>query len=288
MKKLLVPTDFSTCADNAMDFAIQSAKIFPAEIILLHSFEVNGSVYTDYFGMNEEFNQSLLDDVEHKLHALKKSIQEKEDIIVSTKIYRGTVKDAVIETAITERADLIIMGTLGASGLKEKLWGSKTAAVIGNTYIPVMSIPFNYKWKKPLKMMVAINHFEKDSNLLDFIFDMAKVYTTQIEVVVFTDEDDDSASKLLENTRKIPQYEKLLQQQYTTHSITVSHIYGLVFEETIQQQIIEKEIDILVMITYQKADGFWGKLFNPSVTKKMSYHSTIPVLAIPTKYNQTI
>jgi nucleotide-binding universal stress UspA family protein len=61
-----------------------------------------------------------------------------------------------------------------------------------------------------------------------------------------------------------------------------------VFEETIQQQIIEKEIDMLVMITYQKADGFWGKLFNPSVTKKMSYHSTIPVLAIPTKYNQTI
>ena len=78
MKKLLVPTDFSTCANNAMDFAIQSAKILPAEIILLHAFEVNGSVYTDYFGMNKEFNQSLLDDVENELHALKESIQRKD------------------------------------------------------------------------------------------------------------------------------------------------------------------------------------------------------------------
>jgi len=283
MKKLLVPTDFSTCANNAMDFAIQSAKILPAEIILLHAFEVNGSVYTDYFGMNKEFNQSLLDDVENELHALKESIQRKDGITVNTIIYRGTVKDAVIETAITECADLIVMGTLGASGLKEKLWGSKTAAVIGNTYIPVISIPSNYKWKKPLKMMVTTNHFEKDSNLLNYIFDMAILYTTQIEVVVFTDEDDDSLSTHLEHTRKIPQYEKILQGQYTAHSVSVSHIYGLAFEETIQQQIIEKQIDMLVMITYQNEDSFWERIFNPSVTKKMSYHSTIPVLAIPAK-----
>lgn len=40
MKRILVPTDFSYCANNATDFAVQSAKIFNAEITLLHSFEV--------------------------------------------------------------------------------------------------------------------------------------------------------------------------------------------------------------------------------------------------------
>lgn len=283
MKKILVPTDFSTCANNAVDFAVQSAKILPAEIILLHAFEVKGNIYTDYHGVNKEFNQSLLNDMEQKLQELKKSIEEAEGIAVSTKIYRGTVKDAVVETSVSVNASLIVMGTLGASGLKEKLWGSKTASVIGNTYIPVMAIPYDYAWRKPEKILIATNHFEKDSTILDYVFELADLYMAQVQVAVFTDEDDDKAATHMEHIRKTPQYEKLLQQQYKEETLTATHLYGLEFEETLQKHIKEKEIDILVMITYQKEDGFWDRMFKPSKTKQMSYHTSIPLLAIPAK-----
>lgn len=283
MKKILVPTDFSVCAGNAVDFAVQSAKILPAELILLHVFEVTGNIYTDYMGVNKEFNRSLLDDTEKKLQDIKKSIEETENVIVNTKILNGKLKDGVAEAAVTENADLIVMGTLGASGLKEKLWGSKTASVIGSTYIPVLAIPYNYEWKKPEKLLIATNHFEKEPAILDFIFEMADLFMAQVHVAVMTDEDDDKAATHLEHIRKIPQYEKLLKQQYKEETLTATHLYGLGFEETLQRYLKEKEIDILVMITYQKEDGFWDRIFSPSKTKKMSYHINIPLLAIPAK-----
>lgn len=48
MKKILVPTDFSACSDKAITFAVESAKILPAEIILLHALNIEGNIYTDY------------------------------------------------------------------------------------------------------------------------------------------------------------------------------------------------------------------------------------------------
>ena len=75
MKQILVPTDFSNAAENAINFALQSAKILPAEVTLVHSFEVNDSAYADYVGVNREFNRSMITDAKEKLDAIKKRIE---------------------------------------------------------------------------------------------------------------------------------------------------------------------------------------------------------------------
>ena len=147
MKKILVPTDFSTCADNAIDFAVQSAKILPVEILLLNAFELSGDIYTDYMGVNKEFNQSQLQAVNNKLAQLLNSIKASEGIIVDTCIFTGTVKESIAEVTIKKNIDLVVMGTAGANGLKEKLWGSKTAGIIGKSPVPVIAVPHEYKWK---------------------------------------------------------------------------------------------------------------------------------------------
>lgn len=283
MKQILVPTDFSTCANNAVDFAVQSAKVLPAEVTLFHAFEVKGNVYTDYMGVNKEFNQALLDDVHSKLAELKKIIEETEGVVVNTYVAVTPLVDAIMATVEEKGIDWVVMGTLGATGLKEKLWGGKTAALIGKTKVPVMVIPYEYEWKKPEKFLLASNQFEKEPAILDYLFEMADLYMAQVQVAVFTDEDDDKAVAFLEHTRKTPQYEKLLKEQYKEQTLTVTHLYGMEFEETLQKHIKENEIDIAAMITYQKEKGFWDRLFHPSMTKRMSYHTKIPLLAIPTK-----
>lgn len=281
MKKILVPTDFSTCASNAVEFAVQSAKILPVEVTLLHSFEMKGNVYTDYMGVNKEFNQSLLVDVHNKLAELKKAIEETEGVIVNTHVAVTPIVDAVLQATEELGIDLVVMGTLGAGALKEKLWGSKTAAVIGKTKVPLIVIPFFYAWKKPESILLSTNHFEKEPAILDFLFEMADLYMAQVHVAVMTDEDDDKAATFLEHTRKTPQYEKALKKQYSEDTFTATHLYGREFEETLQKHIDENEIDILAMITYQR--GFWDRVFNPSKTKRMSYHTKIPLLVIPGK-----
>ncbi|MEO8711562.1 MAG: universal stress protein, partial [Parafilimonas sp.] len=84
MKQILVPTDFSKCADNAIDFAVHSAKILPAEITLLHSFEVNNNIYNDYMGVNRQFNLTMLNDAKEKLELRKKDIEATDGVIVDT------------------------------------------------------------------------------------------------------------------------------------------------------------------------------------------------------------
>jgi nucleotide-binding universal stress UspA family protein len=286
MKKILVPTDFSTCANNAVDFAVQSAKILPVEVTLLHAFELKGNVYTDYMGVNKEFNQSLLDDVHIKLAELKKLIEETEGVIVSTHVAVTPLIDAVLQATEELDIDLVVMGTLGAGAIKEKLWGSKTASIIGKTKVPLMVIPFYYEWKKPEKLLLSTNHFEKEPAILDFVFELADLYMTQVHVAVMTDEDDDKAETFLEHTRKTPQYEKMLKEQYSEGTLTVTQIYGKEFDETLQKHIDNNEIDIVAMVTYQRS--FWDRLFNPSKAKHMSYHTKIPLLVIPAKQESKI
>ncbi|MGZ8557733.1 MAG: universal stress protein [Chitinophagaceae bacterium] len=281
MKHILVPTDFSTCANNAVDFAVQSAKIIPAEIIILYVFEMKGNVYTDYMGVNMEFNQSLLEEAFNKLALLKKSIEETEGVVVKTEILKGSINESIQEAAQDHHIDLIVMGTLGASGLKEKIWGSKTAKVIGNSKVPVMVIPLEYTWKKPAKFLMVTNHFEKEPVILDFLFELADLYMAQVQVAVFTEEDEDNALTLLEHTRKAPQYEKMLREQYKEETLTASQLFGKDFEETLQDYIRQNQIDLLAMVTYQKK--FPDSIFHRSMTKRMSYHTTIPLLAIPGK-----
>lgn len=281
MKKILIPTDFSSCANNAINFAVQSAKLYPASIILLHAFEANSDVYTDYVGLEKEFHHSLINDAEKKLEQVKESIEGTENVTVSTRISRGTVREAVMEIAIGEKPDLIVMGTFGASGIKEKLLGSKTASVIGYTDLPLISIPYDYEWKKPENILLATNQFEEDFNILNTVFELASLYTARIEVAVFTDTDDDNAAAYLEHSRQLPMFEKKLREKYREQQLIVSHLYGTDFEDTLQKYIKERSIDMLVMITYQKDDNVWTRLFNPSKTRQMSAHTSIPLLAIP-------
>lgn len=286
MKKILIPTDFSSCANNAIDFAVQSAKLFPASIILLHVLEVHGDVYTDYMGLEKEFHQSLTNDIEKKLQQVKEIIEETENVSVSTKIVLGTVREAVKKTAIEEEAELIVMGTLGAGGLTEKLFGSKTASVIGCTDIPLITIPYDYEWKKPEKILLATNRFEEDPTVLNYIFELAYLYMSQVSVTVFTDTDDDDPAVFLEHTRQMPRFEKLIKEQYREDTLIVSHLYGTEFEDTLQKYIEEQSIDMLVMITYKKKENVWSRIFAPSKTRRMSFHTTIPLLTIAPIYSK--
>jgi nucleotide-binding universal stress UspA family protein len=176
------------------------------------------------------------------------------------------------------------MGTLGATGIKEKLLGSKTASVIGSTDIPLITIPYDYQWKKPEKILLATNRFEEEPNIFNPVFELAYLYMAQVSVAVFTDTDDDNAAVYLEHTRQMPRFEKKIKEQYREDMLTVSHLYGTEFEDTLQKYIAEQSIDMLVMITYQKKETVLNRILNPSKTRRMSFYTNIPLLAVTPTY----
>jgi hypothetical protein len=142
-----------------------------------------------------------------------------------------------------------------------------------------MVIPIEYEWKKPQNILLATNRFEKEPAILDYLFELAGLYMSRVQVAVFTDEDFYKAITFLDHRRKISEYEEYLKDMYNEETLTSAHLSGENFETTLQNFIKEKGIDMLVMVTYQNT--FWNRIFNPSKTKRMSYHTNIPLLAIP-------
>lgn len=281
MKKIIVPTDFSPTAEKAQNFAVQSAKLFDAEVTLLHAFEIEKFTTADYTGYDNDLVKKMMDQIEKSFNKAKQYIADMDDVEVKTHLSSYSLNTSIKEIEKENQADLIVMGTIGQGGIGRSLWGTRTSSLIGKAKTPIMVIPYNYIWKKPSKILFLTNKFEKDPEILNYIFEWAGLYTANVEVGVFTDVDGDKAEKFFENKEKLEEYESFIKEEFYEKSIVSQHLVGYEFEDTLNEYIQENEVDMVVMVTYPR--GILSRLFNKSLTKEMSYNTQIPLLAISAK-----
>src|SRR5688572_6902760 len=137
MKKILFPTDFSANADHALTYATSLCESLKADLILFHSCRAEANVLQV---LNEDISEeSIMMDSIRKLDAYRiKSSDILRNIHVDMKVEYGLAVDKIVEAAEDVNADMIIMGTKGASGLEEVLLGSNTAAVMERAKCPVL------------------------------------------------------------------------------------------------------------------------------------------------------
>lgn len=281
MKKILVPTDFSPNAARAIDYAVKIARQNQATIFVIHACDELFPFTEENMMTNSKYNHKVMDDAFENLEIIQKSIEETEKISVNIQLYSGTVIDTIPVSAQELEADLIIMGTMGITGIKDKIFGSNTASVISNSTVPVLAIPLEYDWDAPSKILLAINHFDEVTDILHPVFDLAKVLNAEVKLAVFTDEDNASASDFLIDAKEIQLAEEKLRGKYRGLVINAEHLSGRNFEDSINEYIDSNNIDLLAMTTHKRT--LLGNIFNRSLTRKMSYHSKIPILAIPVK-----
>ena len=169
MKSILVPTDFSQEADNALDFAIQLAKKIEAEIKLLHvielpsgSFKVTGDIYAGTDTLDNVYTIQLLDSIKNNLANLEKSVAD-QGVKVSSKMEKGNVYRHISGDITEENTDLIVMGTKGATGWKEVLIGSNAERVIRNSHVPVFTVKEKVDLSKFRNLVFAIGDCSEKS-----------------------------------------------------------------------------------------------------------------------------
>ena len=280
MKKILVPTDFSPNANKALDFAVHIARKAKAETILLHaSFDLIDTAFKDNHAIYKEYNQNITDKANRELLSLKKSIEDTEKVLVNTLLYKGTVTDTIMQASKEYHPDLIIMGTLGEAGLKEKIFGSKTARIIGKTHVPVMAVPLFSEWDMPGKILLTVNNFKENPDIIKPVIQLAELFNATVHIAIFTDSDTSDTFDYLQNERNITAYEEKLKARFKNIDIQSVHLNGHKFEESIEEYILDQGIQIVAMVTYKRT--FMESIFYQSKTKKMSYHTRIPLLAIP-------
>lgn len=280
MKKIIVPTDFSANAMKAVTYAAEIARRSGAVIYLLHVMEPIIDKIRQPYPLHERLQEEIACARLSELNTLKDTLAEAyPELTLKTELAKGTVTTTILDIAEHQKADLIVMGTQGASGLKEVFTGSITGDTIARTKIPVLAVPFEYLMEEPDAIVFATNRFEENRQLLDKIVELASLFNAVIHVVVFVDIDTSTADYYIHNRKQLNQYVGFLKQTYPGISFTGDLLEDKEFEETIDDYDIKNEVDIVTMITYPK--GFWEKLMRKSFTKKMAFHSTIPLLAIP-------
>ena len=146
IKKILVPIDGSTSADNALDFALDLAGKYSAEVMVTTVFDApslsliaKGMVYVptsteNYLEKLRDFHKKIL------LKALTKAKKFNPKLKTSTKLLQGRPADKIVETAKEGVFDLIVVGSRGLGGIKEFFLGSVSDRVADEASCPVLIV----------------------------------------------------------------------------------------------------------------------------------------------------
>ncbi|MGB0788830.1 MAG: universal stress protein [Marinirhabdus sp.] len=138
MYKILVPTDFSPQATQALGVALQLADKFNGEIYLLHSLEM--PLHLARSGDTGTMPESLyyIKLAEKRFLELFENLAT--HIAIQQTIGHGEIYDDINEVVEKNGIDLIVMGSHGSSGFREMFIGSNTEKVVRTANIPVMVI----------------------------------------------------------------------------------------------------------------------------------------------------
>lgn len=147
MKKILVPCDFSKPAINAYRFALDVAAKANGTVHLLHAIELP-VLYDTVLMPALNFEQALLKELKEKTETEFEKIKAKytsEGVKVFTNVVFGSPSKVILEYSKNESIDLIVMGSHGASGLREIFVGSNAERIVRSSPVPVLVIKHYYK-----------------------------------------------------------------------------------------------------------------------------------------------
>jgi nucleotide-binding universal stress UspA family protein len=142
IRTILMPTDFSTCAECALGWAHALAKAFEANIVLLHAVDLVSYVWIPAGPASvpapvpEDVAKRVMDVAQESLHALAPKAPE----ITRRLIRKGHPREIILEVATDIDADVIVMGTHGRRGVSQLFIGSVAEHVVRHAPVPVLTV----------------------------------------------------------------------------------------------------------------------------------------------------
>ncbi|WP_339885541.1 universal stress protein [Polaribacter vadi] len=273
-KKILLPTDFSDNAWNAIIYALKLYANETCDFYLLNSIKIKGSTMSNFSSkLSSTIRKSAFKDMlelKQMIERVNANANHNFEILVSN----ADLKDA-LETAIKKHTiQLIIMGTKGASGAKEFFFGSNTVNVINKVRLcPILTIPDQFDFVEPKKIAFStdFNRLYKEEELAP-LKEVTDLYNSEINIVHLNNEEhlnevQEYNSKILENDLK----------DYKHHFFWIPN-YGKKAND-INDFIKEQNINMLAMVNYKHS--FIEKITKEPVIKTIGFQPFIPFLVIP-------
>ncbi len=270
MKKILVPTDFSANASRALDYAIELANSFGAVLHILHTVQTRGAA-----GHFMSIEGVLLEERQSNMDALLKTVRSKanENVLIEQSIKQGDTVDSICDTAAAVHADLIIMGTQGASGLRRWIVGSTTNELIKNTLVPVLAIPEEVTAFSLKRIAIAVDASKfQQTAILQPALALAHKFHAAIDllhIVTATDGNESTVDSLLQN------HLTQLGLTFTLHRVVASDVDGAILDFA-----RNNHVELICLLNQSEQRSWWQNLFHTSVSEEVAFQTEIPLLVL--------
>ncbi|WP_299122127.1 universal stress protein [uncultured Winogradskyella sp.] len=270
MNKILVPTDFSEQAENALKVAAMLAKKHNAEIYLLHMMEIPMQHIDP--GISHQ-------DVPEAIFFMKLAHKRFEDLIASDFLEGITVHETVkaditfneIKDACKEfDIDLIVMGSHGATGIKEMFVGSNAEKVVRTSIVPVLVIKNEHETFKVSDFVFASDFKNDNKETYKQAIKFANAFNSKIHLLMVN-----TANNFLTTYEANSRIEDFISgQTFDNYTITVHN------DTSVEQGILNfsKDIDAdLIGISTHGRQGI-AHFFNSSISEDLVNHANRPVI----------
>ena len=235
----------------------------------------------DYQIGDEESVKTIIHKVHSDLKALSDKIKDKvesgefPDVKYSCILREGIPEEEILRYAKEQRPKLIIMGTRGKNQKDIDLIGSVTAEVIDRNRTAVLAIPENTPFKQfsEVKQIAFITNFDqRDLIAFDAFFNSWKSFHFSVSLIHLAE------SKDTWNEIKLVGIKEYFHKQYPGLEIHYDVVMSDNLLKGLEQYIKDNQIDIIALTSYKR--NIFARLFNPSIARKMIFHSDTPLLVM--------
>jgi nucleotide-binding universal stress UspA family protein len=276
MNTILIPTDFSANAMNAVSYAVKFFKYQRCEIYLMHAYA--DEVYSDTVAMSTSdfgnFKAKIEKGVDDSLHNLLGKINEispNPRHQYKTLSVFGSLVDSTNDFVEEKNIDIVIMGTKGKTNDQKLTFGSHTLQVLKYVQCPVLAIPENFEYVKPKKILFPTDYMVPyKKRELKLLCELACSYRSEIHFLYLS------------------KFKKLAKRQEDNKIFLEAALQDLtlIFEiidseerlETIQKYIEINDIQLLVMVNSRHS--FLESMLSKSTIDQLGLAIKVPFLVM--------
>lgn len=288
---ILIPIDFSENSFKACKFGFNFAAQIRADVVLMHVYfsplympslqyvtEGCGIPYEAEMGV-----KSMMDSVHEHFKSITEKINkmiaasELPDVKFKCILREGIPEEEIISYAKEEKPLMIVIGTRGESALEYGIMGSVTAEVIERSPVFVYSIPQEAVISKfsDIKKVAFMTSFDqRDLVAFDSLITAFKDYDIEICFIHINS----TESKRTWNEIRLTGIKEYFHKQYPNLNINYNLVEESSFFTNLDNFVKNENIDVLCVTNYKR--NVFARLFNPSVAKRMIFHSKTPILII--------
>lgn len=270
--QILIPIDFSEQSLIALDQSYNLARFYNAELSLLY-------VMDDEKKAHESADENATESqAEAKLEELGTMVSKKNNIKTNIIVTKGPVADKILEVAAGLKTRMILMGTNGSKGSKEKVVGSNALKVVEGAKCPVVTIKGKTMREGCKNIVLPIDLTKESAEKVKYAVDLGKRYGATIRVISILFGQDKSEVKRL--TMQMEQAVFLIKSEVSCTSEMIRAAEGQTLAQAIIDYANKVRADLIMIMTQQEKELKIVPISAHSAAHDIISNSDIPVMSI--------